>query len=614
MNYFDLERQVRENLPFRDELVKLISEIQTLSLIAPGRTDLEQKYHGTFRAFYRLCRRNPVLLTPLLFPSFPKRTPMSFRRYPFAFQMFSLMQEGYMVFRGSRQIAKSSSFSARQVLNANLIPGFVSTYICPRSQYLTTYADRLRDIYGAYKYYKVDNNLRNNLFYKELANGSRIQLLHILGSAANARSKSTDEILFDEYQDFDPDLELEVLQIQSASENKITIYAGTSLTTNTALEEKFNHSSQGFWVVRCRNGHFNLPLPEHGIMDMIQPQGPSCVKCGQLLDMTQGNFEHAFPDRLAKHRVGFHVPQIVVPAVYENRQRWREIMELKRRGDLRKFNQEILGIPSEEGEREITKRHLQLMCILGSDLGALWKKAISGQGYELIISGFDWGGSDYDPGRKIKASTTVHAILGFKGDGTVDILHIQRFEGMKYDEITASFRREHERYRAKYAASDFGVGHYYNEKIREFQDPMRHFIFHYLDRTKGLMCNMDSSERTVNHWALNKTDSLSQLYAAIRTQRIRCFAWEQAEEFLQDFLNVYRVPNEGPNGSTRFTYVGHPARTTDVMMAVNYAFQMGRLLLGEDVTNSPSLLEWANSQRGGGHDIYSSEHLQAFSG
>ena len=225
------------------------------------------------------------------------------------------------------------------------------------------------------------------------------------------------------------------------------------------------------------------------------------------------------------------------------------------------------------------------MCTLGSDLGKLQQQAVSGQHYDYIISGADWGGSDYDPGRKIKASTTVHVVLGVKGDGSMDIVHIRRHRGMKYEEIIAIIQQDHERYCAKYAASDFGVGHYYNDQIRKFQDPSRHFIFHYTSNSSALIDPIASNVSGYNHWNLNRTDSLSHLYGAVRTQRIRCFAWELAEEFLTDFLNMYRVPHEGPGGVTKFSYVGHPARTNDTLMAVNSAYHMGRLLLGESVTD-----------------------------
>ncbi len=65
-------------------------------------------------------------------------------------------------------------------------------------------------------------------------------MTYVLTHASSIRGKSTDELLFDEAQDFDPELEIEVAQTQAASANPITIYAGTSLTTDTLLEKKWN--------------------------------------------------------------------------------------------------------------------------------------------------------------------------------------------------------------------------------------------------------------------------------------------------------------------------------------------------------------------------------------
>jgi hypothetical protein len=42
----------------------------------------------------------------------------------------------------------------------------------------------------------------------------------------------------------------------------VTIYAGTSLTTDTMLEKKWLESSQGLWIMRCGCGQENIPLPE----------------------------------------------------------------------------------------------------------------------------------------------------------------------------------------------------------------------------------------------------------------------------------------------------------------------------------------------------------------
>ncbi len=67
----------------------------------------------------------------------------------------------------------------------------------------------------------------------------------------------------------------------------------------------------------------------------------------------------------------------------------------------------------------------------------------------------------------------------------------------------------------------------------------------------------------------------------VRSGRIRCFAWEYAEEYLSDFLNLFRAPGESSSGqgteATTFIYRSHPSKPNDTLMAVNYAFLIGRV-------------------------------------
>jgi len=62
---------------------------------------------------------------------------------------------------------------------------------------------------------------------------------------------------------------------------------------------------------------------------MIQPGGPSSVKCKRVLEVRDGRFVHAHRDAFDKGFRGFHIPQIIVPAVVYNPLRWAEIYRLK---------------------------------------------------------------------------------------------------------------------------------------------------------------------------------------------------------------------------------------------------------------------------------------------
>lgn len=316
--------------------------------------------------------------------------------------------------------------------------------------------------------------------------------------------------------------EIEIDQIQRASEMPVTIYAGTSLTTDSALERKYQASSMASWITQCGAcNHWNVPLPEYNVLDMIQPKGPCCVKCGSLLNIRAGFF---VPENQLLHdhgRRGYHIPQIIIPAVFQNPMRWADIYEKKvKMGGNRKFLQEILGIATEEGEREITLRNLKDICTL-SDMKVLQERALSGQHYEWIVSGCDWGGSDYIPAEHIKISTTVHVMQGVRPDGTIEIFHMRRYSGMNYDDIIGDILYHHFKFKANAIASDFGVGALYNSKIRERVPAEKHLIFNYVGPDSALISE-PAKGHIFNQWSLNKTESISMTYQAVRDKRIRC--------------------------------------------------------------------------------------------
>lgn len=522
-----------------------------------------------------------ALLVPHFFPNYPKESPLNFADYPFAFQLFNVQFEGFMCIVGSRQIAKSTTFAVRQLLNSQLFVGFTSLYIVPRLQQRVTYANRLQEVHRAATFYSNDHRYRQNLNYKEFPNKSVIELAYVLSSDANVRSKSAMEILIDEAAEFDSDLELGVFQAQAATHTPITIYAGTSTTTDSFLAHKDSISSGGEWVMKCPVGHYNIPTMDHGVMEMIQPDGPSCSKCQRLLDVRNGRFYHADQNAFAMGRRGFHIPQLIVPAVVNNPARWAKIYNLKVTGNFRKFQQDVLGIATEEGEREITRKHLMEICTLGSNLTRLHENAANRK-YMFVVSGCDWGGSDYNQALHIKKSTTVHCMMGITGTGQFEIIHFQRYEGMNYDDITDDIVGNHIKLKGDAISSDFGVGAVYNSRIRLKIPQECHLIFGYVGPMSALISE-PKGDHIYNQWSLNKTESISFVYDAIRQKRIRCYSWEKAEAYLTDCLNMFRAPGEtkGESGATTFLYHAHPSKPNDALQAMNYCYTIGKILLGE---------------------------------
>ena len=194
---------------------------------------------------------------------------------------------------------------------------------------------------------------------------------------------------------------------------------------------------------------------------------------------------------------------------------------------------------------------------------------------------------------------TVHVILGvLPGTGKIDILHIRRYSGMNYDDIVGDILRNHEACRGNAIASDFGVGAVYNSKIREKIPPEKHLIFGYVGPDSHLLSEPKQAHM-FNQWSLNKTESISLTFEAIRQARIRCFSWDIAEEYLTDCLNLFRAPGErggaGGSGNSTFLYRAHPSKPNDTLMALNYGHMLSKILLGEPIIADQSLMLWLES-------------------
>ncbi len=592
--YIDVEFKARTDGVFRQKLIDLSTRMSVLHEKAQHEDTAADEYNATLQQFLDTCNGNLAFLAPYYFPKYPRSKPLSFAAYPFAFQMLQVNVGGFTVIKGSRQIAKSTSLAFRQILLPRMIERFRSLYIAPRSQHLETYATKLQEMSKAYRFYKPDHKLRQNLHYKEYSNGSAVELAYVLTNASVVRGKSTDELVYDEFQDFEPDLEVEVDQIQRASPTPITIYAGTSLTTESALEAKWAKSSQGEWVVKCRGcNQYNIPLLEHDVLKMVQKDGPSCCKCGKLLNILEGKTIHAYPDRVMEKKLGFHVPQIFVPAVVYNPYRWKEIYDRVTSGNnLDKVLQEILGLATEQGRREITRKDLEAICTLGKDTESYRQKARKGD-YAFVLSACDWGGSDYVPAEHIKVSTTVNVIGGVRPNGMIDLIKYRRHGGMDYEDISNIILKDYFDYNCKGLATDYGVGAVYNSKLRLAIPTEQHLIFNYVGPTNPLI-DEPNGPHIENQWSLNKTESLTMTMNELKTTpfhagRIHSISWDFASEFLLDCLNVYRAVAETAGGANTFTYRSSASRPNDTLQAINYLHMLAKLMRNEPMFTDISL-------------------------
>src|SRR5437016_3817408 len=130
------------DVEFEAELRKRQARLAELEALSLRHRAYDEPFHKALYDLLELFQFNTSFLAPYFWPNYPKNKPLGFADYPFSFNLFDIHVGGYTVIRGSRQIAKSTSFSCRQQMVARMLPGFRSLYITPRRDQLQTYQNK----------------------------------------------------------------------------------------------------------------------------------------------------------------------------------------------------------------------------------------------------------------------------------------------------------------------------------------------------------------------------------------------------------------------------------------------------------------------------------------
>jgi len=509
----------------------------------------------------------------------------------FAFSpLFRVLTPKSQVWCTGRQVSKSTSLAAHGVVFANSVPFSKTLYVTPRFEQVRRFSNNYVRPFidqSPVKAQWSDTTTENSVLQRSFRNNSMMLFSFALLDADRTRGVSADRVNFDEVQDMDPDHVPIIQETMSYSKWGITYYTGTPKTLDNLLYGLYQRSSQAEWFVPCHScGKWNIPSLEHDLDAMIgdysihiseKYPGTVCAKCRQPINPRHGRWVHRYPDRRWQF-AGYHVPQLILPLHFADPEKWSTLL-LKREGygnmTQAQFYNEVMGESVDTGQRLISETDLRAACLLDwenkKEPDPKCMKNLNDYKHRMLA--IDWGG-----GGEAGVSFTVLAVLGFRNDGTIDVLwakrlliggdHLQEaIECMKWCNL----------FNCDFVAHDYtGAG-----TVRETVMVQAGFN---LDRVMAMRLVRSAAQdlliykppTEINHrahYSLDKTRSLLYTCQAIKLKQVRFFQYDRISQespgLVSDFLALVENKADARSGSDIYTITRNVLLTDDFAQAVN---------------------------------------------
>lgn len=481
--------------------------------------------------------------------------PYSLKEYPM-FNSILNSQFHRLLLRSGRQVSKTTVEAAGMVLEAALTP-YNKLIYCNSSgsqtnSFSTTKLDPfLKQSPMVYRNFMVGKNIVDNVLTKRLSNYSYIQLSYFSETADRVRGMSGNAMYLDEVQDMLFDAMIDAEECLSAAKEPRVTYAGTSKTTITPLEFLWTQSSQREWIIPCSGcGKWNRPyhacIGKHGLI---------CKHCGKPLNTYEGRW-HSFnvpEDGSLPYADGFWIPQIVMPLHCCNEDKWKRLLEKRETYPENKFDNEVMGLPSGEGDSPITEEMLQAMC--RENIRMLDRScAENASGARFIAAGIDWGG-----GGKQGTSRTVLSIYAVYPERPL----YRKIFGKIYQEGEPTKHVEDIamwliRFGCHMVCGDHGGGNFAMSQLAgKIPSSMRLIPVMYSDSSAPVRWDEHGRRYTVN-----RTTLIDDFFSDIQRGYIEAFRWSEFKPFAKDILNVRQMVIGEERGISRRVW-RHGAKDPD---------------------------------------------------
>lgn len=511
------------------------------------------------------------------------------KHFPFE-PFFNTFMPQNLVLKTGRQVSKSTSLAAQGVIITNSVPHFNTLYVTPLFEMIRRFSNNY--VRGFIEESPVrnlwtSNTTSSNVLQRSFTNKSNMFFSYAFLDADRTRGLNCSKVSFDEVQDLDASFIPIIKETMSGSPyGDMVQYAGTPKTLDNTLEGLWQRSSQGEWLIPCPVCRYdNVPARSHDLEDMIGPWstdiGPNrpgviCAnhKCRRPLDPRLGFWAHAYPERLAKF-AGYHVPQIILPLHYADRDKW-QILVGKKDGLFdtpeNVFFNEVCGESYDTGSKLVTLSELQAAATLHQNTLDAASAVDLEQYYRKVLS-VDWGGGGED-----EVSFTTYAVLGMLPSGEIHCLY--GYRSLTPHDFNAEARLCLElvgRFRCSHIVHDYnGAGAHREKYIIDAGFPYERVIpIQYTPAaSQDIMRFIEATERHPRaHYRVDKARSLVLTCSQIKSKKLLFFNDDYGSDddkgLLRDFLALVEDKVTSKTSRDIYKIVRQQNSTDDFAQAVN---------------------------------------------
>jgi len=520
-------------------------------------------------------------LLPLLFRLRGKPLSLDWSHYFFE-PMFRLKDQPRIItMKCGRQVGKSQSLSAAQILHSFLIPYYSMLTVLPRFEQARIFSQTvvgplLRE--SPFKSILSPRGGTDSVLQRDIGKGSHLFYGYSYGGADRLRGRAiTGGILYDEVQSMDTE-DIDVIdQCMASSAFKFKRMTGTPLTFDNVLEKYWDRSSQAEWCVQClATGckKYNVCNTGGDLLQMIGDNTLICAHCGAPISTRHGHWQHMVPDRQRLY-AGYHIPQVILPMHYESPAAWKVIKDSMRWMPKYKLYNEIFGESFDSGAKLLTQGEILKSCIAPY----MPPESFERGRYTMVAVGVDWGGRGREKTSDLEdfISNTVVSVCGLTPEGRVEVTYLYKVPySMNHQEECRAVVEIAGAVGADWLAMDYGgQGNVLEEMVVAAGWPRERlcpFTYTVMSNSKPIVLYAPPQANGVrSSYSLDKPRSIFLCVELIKIQMLT-FADhdEYKNDHLTDYQAIYEESMENPRGSATRLIKRISRRTDDTVHSINF--------------------------------------------